>query len=246
MIQYEPLDLIDPETRGLLAAIGIEKGKAFAPDERMLRILKDGVAIANGIARSIVWYPRTKGTLAGIEVYPGANSAWVMGWVDKNVFFNGKDGKTMNSDARVMFHYPYTAVTPAMAVSVPGKGSDYAIAFLDSNKQAFDGGRTYRLHLPPNVPMNDFWAVTLYDSQTRSQLRTSQPFPTVGSQTEGIQKYADGSYDIYFGPKPPAGFEHNWLETIPHKSWFVILRLYGPLEPWLKKTWRPSEVEPVE
>ena len=75
--------------------------------------------------------------MEGIRIYPDTDSAWVMAWVDKNVFFNGKDGKTMNSDARVMFHYPYTAVTPAMAVSRAGAGSDYGIAFVDSDPICF-------------------------------------------------------------------------------------------------------------
>ena len=246
VIQKEPLDMLDPETRGLFASIGIEKGKPFTPDARMKKILTDAVAIANAAARSIVWYPRVDGTMKGIEIYPGEDSAWMMGWVDKNVFFNSADGKTMNSDARVMFHYPYTAVTPAMAVSKPGVGSDYGIAFVDSKKQPFDGSKTYRLHLPPNPPAKNFWALTMYDNQTRSQLQTSQKFPTVGSQTEGIRKNDDGSYDIYFGPKAPAGYENNWLETIPGKSWFVALRMYGPLEPWIEKTWRPGEIELVE
>ena len=246
VIQKEPLDMLDPETRGLFASIGIEKGKPFTPDARMKKILTDAVAIANAAARSIVWYPRVDGTMKGIEIYPGEDSAWMMGWVDKNVFFNGADGKTMNSDARVMFHYPYTAVTPAMAVSKPGVGSDYGIAFVDSKKQPFDGSKTYKLHLPPNPPAKDFWALTMYDNQTRSQLQTSQKFPTVGSQTEGIRKNDDGSYDIYFGPKAPAGYENNWLETIPGKGWFVALRMYGPLEPWIEKTWRPGEIELVE
>ena len=246
IIQKEPLEMLGPETRGLLASIGIEKGKPFAPDARMKKILTDAVAIANAAARSIVWHPRTKGTMKGIQIYPDTDSAWLMGWVDKNVFFNGKDGKTMNSDARVMFHYPYTAVTPAMAVSKAGVGSDYGIAFVDSKKQPFDGSKTYRLRLPPNPPAKDFWALTMYDNQTRSQLQTSQKFPTVGSQTEGIRKNSDGSYDIYFGPKPPKGFEKNWLETIPEKGWFVALRIYGPLEPWIEKTWRPGEIELVK
>ena len=97
--------------------------------------------------------------------------------------------------------------------------------------------------LPPNRPANNFWAVTIYDTQTRSQLQTSQPFPTVGSQTDGIKANADGSFDLYFGPRAPKGLEGNWLETIPGKSFFVGLRLYGPLEPWIEKTWRPSEIE---
>jgi len=249
VIQEEPLEMIDPELRGLFASIGIEKGKEFAPDERMTRILTDAVAIGNATARSIVWYPRTKGSvdnMDGIQVFPGKNSAWIMAWVDKNVFFNGKDGHTMNSDARVMFHYPYTAVTPAMAVSIPGKGSDYGIAYVDANKNPFDGSKIYKVHIPANVPAKDFWALTIYDTQTRSQLQTDQAYPTVGIQTEGIKQNTDGSYDIYFAPEAPEGFENNWLQTIPGKSWFVALRLYGPLQPWIDKTWVPSEISKVK
>lgn len=246
VIQYEPLEMIDPETRGLFASIGIEKGKSFAPNPRMKEILTDAVAIANAASRSIVWYPRTDGTMKGIQIYPDTDSAWIMAYLSKNVFFNGEDGQTMNSDARVMFHYPYTGITPAMAISIAGVGSDYGMAFVDSRKKAFDGSETYRLHIPADVPAKDFWAVTIYDSQTRSLLQTSQKFPTVGSQTEGIKKNADGSYDLYFGPKAPRGHENNWLETISAKSWFVIFRTYGPLEPWIERTWQLGEVELVE
>lgn len=246
VIQYEPIDFINPEIRGLLASIGIEKGKEFAPDARMKRILTDAVAIGNATARSIVWYPRTKGSvdnMDGIQVYPGTTSSWIMGWVDKNVFFTGKDGHTMNSDARTMFHYPYTVVTPAMAVTYPGKGSDYGIAYLDSKKNPFDGSNTYKLHVEPNPPVNDFWAVTIYDAQTRSELQTDQKFPTVGSQTKGIKMNSDGSYDLYFSPKAPKGFENNWVQTIPGKSWFTAFRLYGPLDAWINKDWRLNEIE---
>ena len=249
VIQEEPLEMIDAETRGLLASIGIEKGKEFNPDERMKRILTDAVAIANATARSIMWYPRVSGSLdnmKGVQIYPDTNSAWIMAWVDKNVFFNGKDGQTMNSDARTMFFYPYTAVTPAMAVSVPGAGSDYALAFVDAEKQIMDGALTYKIHIPANPPVNDFWAVTVYDCQTRSQLQTDQKYPTVGGQTDGLKINADGSYDIYFAPEAPAGFENNWLQTIPGKSWFGAIRMYGPLEAWIDKTWRPSEIELVK
>jgi hypothetical protein len=130
-----------------------------------------------------------------------------------------------------------------MAVTVAGKGSDYGLAALDSEKRPLDGSKTYKLHLPPNPPVKDFWALTMYDTQTRSQLQTDQQFPTLGSQTEGVQKNADGSYDIYFAPEPPKGKEGNWLQTIPGKSWWLALRMYGPLQPWIDQTWRPGEVE---
>jgi hypothetical protein len=239
LIQEESMEMLDAETRGLLAAIGIVKGQPFNPNARMKKLLTEAMAIGNATARAIVWYPRMEGAM----IYPDTQSAWMMGFVGKDVFFE-KDG-ARNLDARVMFHYPYTAVTPAMAVTRPGLGSDYGIAYLDSKKQILDGSKTYKLHLPPNVPVNNFWAVTVYDPQTRSQLQTSQPFPTVGSQSEGFQKNNDGSFDIYFAPKPPAGKENNWLQTVPGKSWFVALRMYGPLEPWIDQSWRPGEIELV-
>ena len=96
------------------------------------------------------------------------------------------------------------------------------------------------------LTVNNFWAVTMYDTQTRSQLQTRNPLPTLGSQSKGMMKNADGSYDIFFGPKPPKGKEGNWLETVPGKSWFTILRMYGPLKPWIDKTWRPGEIELVK
>ena len=246
IIQYEPMGWLDPETRGLFASIGIEKGKKFAPDARMKKVLADGVALGNAASRAIVWYPRFDMNLAGAKFYPDDDSSWIVTFTDRNVFFNGHDGETMNTDARVMFHYPYTAVTPAMATPREGTGSDYAVTFLDSEKLPFDGGKTYKLNIPANPPAKAFWAVTAYDTQTRSMLQTSQPFPTVGSQTEGIKKNDDGSYDIYFAPKAPKGYGNNWLETVPGKSWFIILRMYGPLKPWLDQTWRPSEVELVK
>jgi hypothetical protein len=151
----------------------------------------------------------------------------------------------MGLDARVLYYFNAGGVTPAMAASSPGRGSDYALAVLDAEGRAFDGARTYRLHLPKDVPVEDFWAVTLYDTQTRSQLQTGQPFPTIGSQTPGMTQNADGSYDVYFAPEPPEGREGNWLQTVPGKSWFTILRMYGPLEAWIDKSWRPGEIEAV-
>ena len=149
----------------------------------------------------------------------------------------------MNTDARVTFHYPYTAVTPAMAKPRLGKGSDYGIAFLDSNRKPFDGSATYRLRLPADAPVADFWAVTLYDPQTRSMLQTSQGNPSIDSVKSSPTVNTDGSVDLYFGPQAPSGKEGNWIQTVPGKGWFAILRMYGPLEGWIEQTWRPSEIE---
>ena len=223
----------------MMAAIGIEKGKPFEPDARMKKILTDAAAIGNAAARAISYFPREPGNL----IY-GEDSAWVMAYANKDTAFE-KNG-AYNLDARVLFHFGYIVVSPAMAVTVPGKGSDYGLAMLDSKKRPLDGSKTYKLHIPPNPPVKDFWAVTMYDTQTRSQLQTDQQFPTLGSQTEGLEKNADGSYDIYFAPEPPEGREGNWLQTIPGKSWWIGLRMYGPLQPWIDQTWRPGEIELVD
>lgn len=236
LVQVEPIEAIGPEMRGQLAAIGIVKGKPFNPDARMQKLLNEAATLGNATARAITYQPR----IDGVNIYPDTGSSWTMAYASKNTAFE-TDG-AMGLDARTLFYFNATGVTPAMAMTTPGAGSDYALAYLDANKKAFDGAKTYKLHLPPNVPVNNFWAVTLYDTQTRSLLQTSQTFPTVGSQSKGFQQNADGSYDVYFAPKAPAGKASNWIETIPGKSWFTILRMYGPLEPWINKSWRPGEI----
>jgi len=239
LIQTEPDNYLGPEAKGMMAAIGMEKGKPFNPDARMKKILTDAAAIGNAAARAISYFPRDPGNLTYDK-----NSAWIMAYANKDTAFE-KNG-AYNLDARALFHFGYICVSPAMAVTVAGKGSDYALIALDSQRRPLDGSKTYKLHLPPNPPVKDFWALTMYDTQTRSQLQTDQQFPTLGSQTKGVQTNADGSYDVYFSPKPPKGQESNWLQTIPGKSWWLALRMYGPLQPWIDQTWRPGEIELVK
>ena len=237
VVQEEPSEAGDPETLGLLAAIGIVKGQPFAPDARMKQILTEAAAVANATARAQLYAPRQEAAL----IYE--DSAWF------NPFIGGShewlaDGARL-LDARSMFFYYATMVTPAMTMKMVGVGSQYAVAARDANGDYFDGAKNYRLRLPPGVPAKDFWSIVVYDNQTRSMLQTDQQFPSVNSQ-RGVQANPDGSYDIYFGPEAPAGMESNWIQTVPGKGWNTILRLYGPLEPWFEQTWRPSEVEIIE
>jgi len=133
-----------------------------------------------------------------------------------------------------------------MVKKMVGAGSQYLMAFKDGNGQRLDGAKTYRLHLPPNIPVKNFWSLVVYDNQTRSMLQTEQQFPSMGSQRKGIVTNPDTSVDVFFGPPAPAGHEANWVQTVPGKGWHLILRLYGPLEPFFDKTWRPGEIELVK
>jgi hypothetical protein len=238
LVQEEPTAAMNPETLGLLAAIGIEKGKPFAPDARMKKILTEAATVANATARALVFRSRIK------EAYFFPNSAWCTPFVGGSHEFLSQPG-VRNLDARSFFFYYATGVTPAMAMKMVGVGSQYAVAFVDSEGQPFDGSRTYKVHLPPGIPAKDFWSFVIYDNQTRSMLQTDARFPSLGSQAKGLVVNADTSVDIWFGPTAPVGHESNWIQTAPGKGWNVILRLYGPLQPWFDKTWKPGEIEPV-
>jgi hypothetical protein len=148
-----------------------------------------------------------------------------------------------NLDAAAFFFFLATGVTPSMDTKIVGEGSIYPWAALDANSQPLDGGKNYKLHLPPNIPAKQFWSVIVYSTQTRSMIQTDDRFPSVSSQNKDLIVNKDGSVDVYFGPKPPPGKKPNWVQTIPGETWFTILRLYGPLEPWFNKTWRPGEIE---
>ena len=144
-------------------------------------------------------------------------------------------------DCRLWLFTNYYSISPGMLSQIPGKGAFYVIAFTDSDGVPLTGGTNYRLNLPKDVPAANFWSVTLYEAENASGLANGQPFPSLGSRDKPVQN-ADGSTDLYLGPKAPEGKEKNWLATVPGKGYFAILRLYGPTEPALTKTWKPGDV----
>jgi hypothetical protein len=237
VLSEEPPESLDPERAGQCAAIGLVHGKPFEPDERLRRILGQAAPLAAGIARALSYRPRDPASY----YYEGSN--WINGFPSGSYEFLRDQARLL--DARATFHYVATVITPAMAAAKPGAGSAYALATMDSAGECFDGARSYRLTLPPNIPAKNFWSVDLYDTQTRSLLEVDDPHPSVMSLSPDVTKNDDGSVDLWFGPEAPAGHETNWVQTAPGKSWFAILRLYGPLEAWFDKTWRPGEIEPV-
>jgi hypothetical protein len=238
VIQSSPVESLDPISLGFYASIGIEKGKSFTPDARMKKILTEAAAVGDATARALTFRMRQK------ENYYYENSAWCIPFTGGYKFEFQPDVR--NLDAFSSFYFYATGVTPAMEAKMVGQGSQYAAAFVDSKSNPLDGGKNYRLHLPPNIPINNFWSVIVYDNQTRSMIQTDQQFPMVTSQNTNLQVNSDGSVDVFFGPTAPAGKENNWVQTIPGKGWNTLLRIYGPLQPWFDKTWRPGEIEEVK
>jgi hypothetical protein len=153
-------------------------------------------------------------------------------------------------DSRSAFYFAYTLDSPGMIMNIPGVGSQYLMGFVDSDGNPYDGSKTYKVTLPKGIPARAFWSLILYDNQTRSMLQTPQKFPRAGSQgyPSPVPEVAkDGSTTVYMGPTQPKGVARgNWIQTDPEKGWFVILRLYSPLESFFDKTWRPSEIELVQ
>ena len=256
VVQQEPATSLDPELMGPIAAIGIVKGKPFAPDARMKKILTEALVVGNATSRSLFMNPRDRSWY----YYPGSH------W--QNMLFDtGYEFETpiplitpegvkpfpatgyRQLDARRAFFYGVTGITPAMAMRLPGIGSTYLWTMVDAKGDYFDGAKTYKVTLPKGIPAEKFWSFTLYDNQSRSMLDTPQRYPRAGSQSypsPAAEPNADGSTTVYFAPQQPSGVKRgNWIQTIPGKGFIPALRLYSPLEPFFSKAWRPSEIEVV-
>jgi len=233
VVQSEPSIGENAEILGTLASIGIKKGQDFNPDARMQKILKEAAKIGAAIVRTQMAKPRED------YLYKFPGTQWLNPLAYRSYLFEHEGARLL--DARSAFHFYATGITPAMSMKIIGKGSQYAAAYSDAAGNAFDGSKTYKFHVPANPPMKDFWSFTIYDNQTRAMLQTDQQFPGVDNNKEGLVQNADGSWDVYFSPEPPKGFENNWVQTIPGKGWNTLFRLYGPLEPWFDNEWYPSD-----
>lgn len=238
VIQYEPADAFNPELVGLFASIGIKKGQPFAPDARMQKILAEAAAIANASACAITFRSRDR----AVYFYP--DRQWFTGFVGGSYEFMNDGEQAL--DYRIMFHYAATGITPAMAMSQVGMGSAYAAAAQDAQGRDLDGSKTYSVTLPAPIPAKDFWSFMVYSTQHRSILETDQKSGGVDSNNPDLKPNKDGSYTVWFAPQAPEGKEGNWVQTLPGKAFWVILRLYGPLEAWFDQSWKPGDLELVE
>jgi hypothetical protein len=233
VVQSEPVMERDRLILAQLRFLGIEKGKPFQPDARQKKILEQAVVVGEAMAKA-----NTSDKRMEPPFWPGTNwkHALVVS-VDQRM--PGFD----QLDERAAWFYEAVAVSKGMLTQTPGVGQRYIAAYKDGGGAWLTGGNTYKLHVPANPPAKQFWSVTAYDEDTRQMVVSEQGRPDLSSRKPDIVKNSDGSVDVYFGPKAPAGKESNWVQTVPGKGWFVYFRFYGPTEPFFDKSWALPDFE---
>jgi hypothetical protein len=236
-VEHEYVGPEDWSMRGMMASLGIVKGKPFEPDERMREILSAGAEVGIKMAKALRFGDHLPGTL----YYEDRQWNNVL-----NVFdVEYKEDTFLNVDARVgMFIIGYST-SAAMVMNMVGKGSKYPFAYRDVDGNYLSGSNAYSLHVPANVPAANFWSVTLYDAANASGLDNGQPTPSIGS-LDDLEYNSDGSVDLYFAPQLPQGApESNWLRTVRGKGWFTLFRLYSPTEPFFDQSWKLNDFERI-
>jgi hypothetical protein len=236
LVNEEPAEVFTPLERFYMQSIGIEKGKKFNPDKKTRALLADAARTGAAMARANCYASNDPGT------YYYADRYWQ--GVGEVPYTFIKDG-VLQVDRRAFVYYMALGNSPAMMSKNVGAGSQYLWTYKDAEGEFLDGAKNYKLHVPAKVPINNFWSVLVYDSLSRSELQNGQPFPSVSQYTDP-KINADGSVDIYFGPKMPKGQEKNWIRTVPKKGWFPIFRFYGPLEPFFDRSWKLNDIERFE
>ncbi len=237
ILNREPVAERDRFFMAMLAPLGIEKGKPFKPDARQKKLLKEATFVGESMAMAISFDKR----IEGARYRPDSNWQYV-------IMFDPKQEAEFYSqlDERTDYFYEAVTTTTGMVSKTPGVGQAYLGTYeLAADGSRFDGGKNYRLRVPPNVPAKQFWSVTLYDVDTRSFIVTKEQIADRSSRMD-LAKNVDGSVDIYMGPNAPKGFEKNWIPTVPGRGWFTLFRLYAPTETYFAKSWPLPSIEQVK
>jgi len=234
LIEQEPAEVVPSHERFFLASIGIEKGTSFRPDASRKRLLADAAWMGSAMARRNGFASNDPERI----VYP--DRRWESSVVGASPNWDSQG--YVNSDRRATFAYSTVGMSAAMALKVIGGSPHYFLTMRDASGTYLDGSQSYRLNLPARIPVKNFWSVVVYDAESRSMLRTGQKFPSVSQYTNPTTN-ADGSVDIYFGPRLPQGIQNNWIQTVEGRGWFPLLRFYSPLQSLFDHTWKPGDIE---
>jgi hypothetical protein len=233
VIQREPAEPRDIFFHAMLRPLGLEKGKPFKPDARQTKILTDGALVGEAMAKANSADRRFAGSKYRSDAH--WDFALQLDADNPGAFWN-------LLDERASWFYEAVGAGPAMAPKRPGPSSAYLGAYKDKSGQWLDGGASYRLRVPPGPPIKLFWSVTLYDVDTRALILNEQKIADRSSRMD-LRKNEDGSIDIHCGPKAPAGFEQNWIPTVPGRSWFAYFRFYQPTEAYFDRSWPLPDFE---
>ena len=237
-VEREPVREQDKQFLGMLVGLGIEKGKPFSPEERTKQILTRAAQTGHAITAAISFDSRNPNKLR----WPGT-SRW-----EELLLSEHPDFVTPNQvelDSRAGLYYQAAGAVKHILGKTVGVGSKYAATFKDSDGNWLDGSQNYRLRVPANPPVKDFWSVVVYDAETRSMIANDQGISSRNSYQQ-LAANDDGAIDLYFGPESPAGKEGSWVQTNPGTAFFLYFRWYGPLEPYFDKTWKLADVERLD
>ena len=236
MLNEEPVHERDRMMVAMLKPLGIEKGKKFEPDARQKEILEQGAVVGEAMARAQSYAKRHK------EAKIWADAHW------KNAILLEADQETKyhtSLDERTAWFYEAMTLSAGMTTKTPGVGQVYIGIQKDKDGQWLQGGNGYTLRVPPNAPAKQFWALTLYDTETRSFIETKHDIAGLDSRKD-LVKNDDGSVELYVGPEAPQGKEKNWIPTAPGRGWFAYFRLYAPTEAYFDRSWKLPDVERVK
>jgi hypothetical protein len=239
ILNEEPVRVVDKAWMAMLLPLGIEKGNPFNPDGRQKTALLKGAAMGELMIRNLQVNPRYA------DVYwPGTS------WYKSFDFHIPQETETrVELDERATWFYEAVTSTEGMVNPKVGQGQVYMTTKRDSQRRMLRADKNYKLHVPKDVPVGQFWALTLYSENTR------RPYDNGGTKIRSVNldsrmkdlKYNDdGSIDLYIGPQVPVGFESNHMKTVPDDGWFVYFRLYAPLQPFFDKTWSLPDFERID
>jgi len=233
VVQSEPWQTRDKAMIDQLKSIDIEKGKPFNPDAKATAVLNGAAADARGVIDrmyDVGFPPFFTSSRCAVPAFPDLVKAGSSGYAETDIY---------PVDARAL-----TYSIGYIGIKRLGTAQTYLIAGKDKDGNAMAGAKTYRLHVPPNVPVDLYWSVTAYDRQTHALIKNMSRASRASNAAE-VQKNADGSVDIYFGPKAPVGKEANWVPTDPQRDFELLFRVYGPKKEFFEKAWILPDVEEV-